>query len=137
MDVTRYRLTVRLHHTDAAGVLFYGRLFELVQEAFEAALERRGLPLSELLAGEYRLPVVRAEADYTAPVRAGDALTVSLAFAPGVRSLRVKAGLTDAAGRRVASVTVVHATVSAATGRPAPLPDALRRALPLGPRIEA
>lgn len=132
MDVTRYRLTVRLHHTDAAGVLFYGRLFELVQEAFEAALERCGLPLSELLRGEYRLPVVHAQADYTAPVRAGDALTVTLTFAAGNRSLRVTAGLADAAGRRVAAVTVVHAAVSAATGRPIPLPAALRHALPFG-----
>lgn len=131
--MTRHRVTVRLHHTDAAGVLFYGRLFELVQEAFEAALERCGLPLGELLrGGGFRIPVVHAEADYAAPIRAGDALTVSLAFKAGNRSLRVTAGLTDAAGRRVASVTVVHAAVSAATGRPAPLPDALLRALPFG-----
>lgn len=132
MGMTRHRLTVRLHHTDAAGVLFYGRLFELVQEAFEAAMERCGLPLGELLrGGGFRIPVVHAEADYTAPVRVGDALTVSLAFAAGNRSLRVTADLTDAAGRQVAAVTVVHAAVSAATGRSVPLPDELR-ALPFG-----
>ncbi len=131
--MTRHRLTVRLHHTDAAGVLFYSRLFELVQEAFEAAMERCGVPLGELLrGGGFRIPVVHAEADYTAPVRAGDALTVSLAFAAGNRSLRVRADLADAAGRRVAAVTVVHAAVSAATGRPVPLPEALLRALPFG-----
>ena len=36
--MTRHTVTVRLHHTDAAGVLFYGRLFELAQEALEEAL---------------------------------------------------------------------------------------------------
>ncbi|MDE0222825.1 MAG: acyl-CoA thioesterase [Spirochaetaceae bacterium] len=127
MEMTRHRVTVRLHHTDAAGVLFYGRLFELVQEAFEEALRAGGLPLGKLLRdGGFRLPVVHAEADYTAPVRAGDLLEVRLTFAPGDRSLRVGADFVDPAGRTVAAARVVHAAVSAATGTAVPLPDAVR-----------
>ena len=127
MEMTRHSVTVRLHHTDAAGVLFYSRLFELVQEAFETAMEAGGLPLGELLRdGGFRIPVVHAEADYTAPVRVGDVLEVRLAFEAGTRSLRVKADIVDVAGRQAAAVTVVHAAVSAATGKAVPLPDALR-----------
>ena len=127
MEMTRHSVTVRLHHTDAAGVLFYSRLFELVQEAFETAMEAGGLPLGELLRdGGFRIPVVHAEADYTAPVRVGDVLEVRLAFEAGTRSLRVKAEVVDAGGGRVAAVTVVHAVVSAATGIAVALPDALR-----------
>ena len=125
--MTRHRVTVRLHHTDAAGVLFYGRLFELAQEALEEALAAGGLPLAELLRdGELRLPVVHADADYAAPVRAGDVLEVRLTFQAGDRSLRVGAGFVDAAGRRVATARVVHAAVSVATGTAVPLPDAVR-----------
>lgn len=127
MEMTRHSVTVRLHHTDAAGVLFYSRLFELVQEAFETAMEAGGLPLGELLRdGGFRIPVVHAEADYTAPVRVGDVLEVRLAFEAGTRSLRVNAEVVDAGGGRVAAVTVVHAAVSAATGIAVALPDALR-----------
>ena len=127
MEMTRHSVTVRLHHTDAAGVLFYSRLFELVQEAFETAMEAGGLPLGELLRdGGFRIPVVHAEADYAAPVRVGDVLEVRLAFEAGTRSLRVKADIVDAAGRQAAAVTVVHAAVSAATGTAVPLPGALR-----------
>ena len=127
MEMTRHSVTVRLHHTDAAGVLFYSRLFELVQEAFETAMEAGGLPLGELLRdGGFRIPVVHAEADYAAPVRVGDVLEVRLAFEAGTRSLRVKAEVVDAGGGRVAAVTVVHAAVSAATGIAVALPDALR-----------
>lgn len=125
--MTRHTVTVRLHHTDAAGVLFYGRLFELAQEALEEALAAGGLPLGELLrGGGFRLPVVHAEADYTAPVRAGDVLEVRLAFQAGDRSLRVGAEFVDAAGRQVAAARVVHAAVSVATGTAVPLPDAVR-----------
>ena len=102
MEMTRHSVTVRLHHTDAAGVLFYSRLFELVQEAFETAMEAGGLPLGELLRDRgFRIPVVHAEADYTAPVRVGDVLEVRLAFEAGTRSLRVKAEVVDAGGGRV------------------------------------
>jgi acyl-CoA thioesterase FadM len=127
MEMTRHSVTVRLHHTDAAGVLFYSRLFELVQEAFETAMETAGLPLGELLRdGGFRIPVVHAQADYRAPVRVGDALDVRLSFAAGNRSLRVGADFVDAAGRQVAAVRVVHAAVNQATGTAVPLPDALR-----------
>ena len=127
MELTRHSVTVRLHHTDAAGVLFYGRLFELVQEAFEAALAAGGLPLSDLLRdGRFRLPVVRAEADYRAPVRVGDVLEVRVAFTAGDRSLRVIAEIADGAGRPVGAAHVVHAAVDRVTGAAVPLPDAVR-----------
>ncbi len=127
MEMTRHRVTVRLHHTDAAGVLFYGRLFELVQEAFEEALRAGGLPLADLLrGGGFGLRVVHAEADYAAPVRVGDSLDVRLSFEAGDRSLRVNAEIADGAGRTVGAAHVVHAAVDWATGAAVPLPDAVR-----------
>ena len=127
MEMTRHRVTVRLHHTDAAGVLFYGRLFELVQEAFEEALRAGGLPLADLLRdGGFRLPVVHAEADYAAPVRVGDSLDVRLSFEAGDRSLRVNAEIADGTGRPVGAARVVHAAVDPVMGTALPLPDAVR-----------
>lgn len=127
MEMIRHSVTVRLHHTDAAGVLFYGRLFELVQEAFEAALAAGGLPLADLLRdGGLRLPVVHAEADYHAPVRVGDVLEVRVAFRAGDRSLRLDAEIADGAGRPVGAAHVVHAAVDPVTGTVVPLPDAVR-----------
>jgi len=127
MEMTRHSVTVRLHHTDAAGVLFYGRLFELVQEAFEEALRAGGLPLADLLRdGGFGLPVVHAEADFAAPVRVGDSLDVRLSFEAGDRSLRVNAEIADGAGRTVGAAHVVHAAVDRITGAAVPLPDAVR-----------
>jgi len=72
-------LVVRLPHTDAAGVIFYPRIFEIEQELFERWLELGGFSLRDML--ERRLaptPIVHCEADYRLPVRAGDKLTAQL-----------------------------------------------------------
>lgn len=123
-------MTVRLHHTDAAGVLYYSRLFELLQEAFESAMADAGLSMAELLkAGEFRIPVVHAEADYTAPVQVSDRLEVQLTFSARKRSMCVAADFVDAAGRRVATAQTVHAVLSVTTGRSVPLPEPLRVAI--------
>jgi 1,4-dihydroxy-2-naphthoyl-CoA hydrolase len=77
-DFTEH-LVVRLPLTDAAGVLFYARVFELEQELFERWLELGGFSLKEMLEGRFPpTPVVRCEADYRMPIRCGDRLTVRI-----------------------------------------------------------
>jgi 4-hydroxybenzoyl-CoA thioesterase len=81
MNLTDFseHLVVRLPHTDAAGVIFYPRIFEIEQELFERWLELGGFSLRDML--ERRLaptPIVHCEADYRLPVRAGDKLTAQL-----------------------------------------------------------
>ena len=121
-----HKVTVRLNHTDAAGLLFYGRLFELVQEAFEVGLESRGVSLRDLLNdGEFRLPVVHVEANYKVPVCVSDVLEVKLSLSAGIHSLRAYAEITNLDGQQVAAVTVIHAVVSQASGETMELPDTL------------
>lgn len=77
-DFTEH-LVVRLPLTDAAGVLFYARVFELEQELFERWLEVGGFSLKEMLEGRFPpTPVVHCEADYRLPIRCGDRLTVGI-----------------------------------------------------------
>lgn len=119
-----------MHHTDAAGVLFYSRLFELVQEAFEEAMTQMGISLGELLrTGGFKIPIVHAEADYTAPVRVGDRLEVRLTFAAGKHSMRVGADIVDAAERQVATAAIVHVAVNDITSMAIALPEPLCAAL--------
>ena len=124
-----YAVTVRLHHTDAAGVLFYSRVFEIVEEAFEEALVKAGLPLGELLQDEgLRIPVVHAEADYIAPVHVGDTLRVRVELEAGKCSMCVKADIVDLGGRSVTKATIVHVAVDGATGKAISLPTLWRDA---------
>ena len=126
----RARRAVRLGHTDAAGVVYQAEYFRLLHEVYEELLEQARFPLAALLtAGRIGLPVVRAEADFTAPLRLGDRLSIELSVAElGTRhfvlAYRVKRGSVLAATART-----VHVAVSAETERPCDLPAALTRVL--------
>ena len=124
-----YPITVRLHHTDAAGVIFYSRLLELAHEAYEALLEQAGLGLGRVLAqGEVRLPVVAVEAAFTGPIRVGDRLQVELTLTRrGDHSYQVAYRFRNSAGKEMARATTRHVALDGTHGRPTALPEALGR----------
>ena len=122
-------VTVRLHHSDAAGVIFYSRLLELAHDAYEALLERAGMGLGRVLAqGEVRLPVVAVEAEFVRPIRVGDRLQVELTLTrSGDHSYQVGYRFRDAAGTELARAVTRHVSLDAIHGRPTALPQALGR----------
>jgi 1,4-dihydroxy-2-naphthoyl-CoA hydrolase len=124
-------VTVRLYDTDAAGFLFFGSQFRFAHEALEEFLDHLGLPIARIIRGGRTLfPVVHAEADYRAPLAAGDRLSVQVAVrAIGERSFTVGYRLLLADGREAGSVVTVHSALDRATGSSRPLPESLRTAL--------
>lgn len=124
-----HSLRVRLHHTDAAGVIFCSRLLELAHEAYEALLEQVGLGLDRILAqGRLRLPVVALEAEFLRPIRVGDRLQVELTLARrGAHSYQVAYRFCDRAGKVKARAVTRHVVLDGVNGRPAALPEALAR----------
>ncbi len=72
-----YKTKVQLHHTDAAGVLFYSKLFELLFEAFDDLLERIGASVAFILReSDFLLPFVHAQADFLAPLFVDDIVVI-------------------------------------------------------------
>lgn len=120
---------MRLHHTDAAGVIFCSRLLELAHEAYEAWLEQVGLGLDRLLEqGRLRLPVVALEAEFAQPIRVGERLQVELTLTRrGAHSYQVAYRFRDPAGRVKARAVTRHVALDGVHGNPAALPAALRR----------
>lgn len=123
--------TVRLYDTDAAGFLFYGSQFRIAHAALEDFLEHLGQPIGAVLRERHTLyPVVHAEADYRAPLTAGDRLTVRVGVrAIGERSFTIAHRFLLPHGREAGSVLTVHAALDTATGASCALPEALRAAL--------
>lgn len=71
--------TVRFQDIDAAGIVFYPRVLEYASDVYISFLAARGLHLPKALeAASYKIPLVHAEADYMAPMRFGDAITVEI-----------------------------------------------------------
>lgn len=73
-----YNTSVKLHHTDAAGVLFFAKQFELVHDAYEAMLEEQQMLYRHFFDGDYALPIVHAESNYHQPLRVSDKISIIL-----------------------------------------------------------
>ena len=127
-----YHLRIRLHDTDAAGVMFYGHLFRHAHDAYESFIEHLGFPLQELIGTrntgpKVRLPITRAEARYERPLRLGDQVQVDLRVAEvRRRSFAIAYRFIDEQGYTCATAQTLHCLVSEDdAGLPAKMRDAL------------
>lgn len=119
---------VRLHDTDAAGVLFFAHLFRHAHDAYESLMAAAGFPLQGLIRSGTALPIVHAEADYQAPMRQGDRIRVAVTTAEiRRRSFSLDYRFLDDQGLLRARARTVHVLTGADTNKD--LPDDLRRAL--------
>ncbi len=125
------RRLVRFQDVDAAGVVFYPRIFEYWNDAYLSLLAAANQPLPEVLrAGRWISPLRHAEAEFLAPLRFGEAIEVALVrahlqaseVALGCRVARAESGQLAAIGQ------VVHVFVDPSTFRRTEIPDQLRRA---------
>lgn len=74
-----YQTTIKMHETDAAGFMFFGALFTIAHDAYEAFLDSTGFPISTILQNsEFLIPIAHAEADYYIPISVSDKITVQL-----------------------------------------------------------
>lgn len=126
-----YRTTLRLRETDAAGVIFFPNLFNLVQETLESFLESVGLNLGKLLqTRKYHFPVVHAEADYMMAMQPGDALVITMSLTSlGTTSIHLAYRFHNPKGEELASARIVHVAIDPVARGKQPIPDELRRAL--------
>lgn len=74
-----YKTQIRLHDTDAAGILFFAHQFSIVHDAYEQLLEKLGFSFPTMLKKRsYFLPIVHAASDYKFPLFVGDRITVTI-----------------------------------------------------------
>jgi YbgC/YbaW family acyl-CoA thioester hydrolase len=123
--------TVAFQDIDAAGVVFFVRFFEYFHDAFFALLAAHSIDLPSVITKKtWGAPVAHAEADYTLPLRFGDAIEVHVVDATfGTASVTVNYRVTTKNGRVACTGRLVHVFVDPATGRPGAIPDAVRAAL--------
>ncbi len=127
----QHELVIRLRHTDAAGVMFFARIFDVAHEAYEAMLESIGHPIpAELSRALHVIPIVRAEADYRTALRMGDRVRVDVIVEKvGSRSFTLRYVLSKSHGNVAGEVKTVHVVVSSETGKAVAMPDDFRGAL--------
>lgn len=122
---------VRFGHCDPAGIAYFPRLFELVDEAIEDwTADAIGVGRAEMH-GPMRLglPTVDLHAGFTVPCRLGELLDIDVeATALGTTSIDLCASASVAGARRF-TVRLTQVLMNLDTARPVPWPEAWRARL--------
>ncbi len=122
---------ITLRHTDAAGVIFFPRLFEISHQAVEMLLNLIGFPISDMISGKlHHLPIVHSEADFKLPCRLGDKLTVEVFLHKlSEHSLGFSCRFLGPNGDLKATTRVDHVAIDSETGRVTEVNQEMRMAL--------
>lgn len=118
---------VMFKHCDPAGIVFYPRYFEMINDVVELFFADIGYSFHRMHP-DHGVPTAEIATTFNAPSRHGDDLLFTLAV---TRVGRTSLGLgfnavAGAETRLAATSTIVHVN---ATGRPEPWPDDMRAAL--------
>ncbi len=76
MNEFQLKRKIYYHHTDAGGVVYYGRYLDFFEEGRTEYLRDKGIEVSEYLKRNVAFAVVRAQVDYKRPARYGDEISV-------------------------------------------------------------
>jgi 1,4-dihydroxy-2-naphthoyl-CoA hydrolase len=131
MTILKRTRRVRLHDTDAAGILFFANQFIYAHDIYEDFLHELGFSIASVLQEEsFIVPIVHAESQYLKPLRDGDEVTISLRVGTiGQSSYVLEYELIDEGGRTVGRAKTVHVAIDKSTQEKIDLPAKLRRAL--------
>jgi 1,4-dihydroxy-2-naphthoyl-CoA hydrolase len=125
-----YKTQIRLHDTDAAGLIFFANQFKIVHDAYELLLEKFGFSFPQMLkGGKYFLPIVHAESDYKAPLAVGDKIAISIKVGEIGKTSFSFEYLIYRGKTLVGTAKTVHVTINPKTKTKTPLPPKLRKAL--------
>ena len=126
-----YKTTIKMHDTDAAGIIFFGNQFKWVHEAYESYLEAAGFSFATILRKtDFFIPIVHAEADFKSPLFVGDKITIAVKLEKiGQSSFVFDYTIQNAKQKIVGTAKTVHVTTGKKTHKKIPLPRNFRIAL--------
>ncbi len=127
---------IRFQHCDPAGIVFYPQYFVLLHEVQEDFLSHIGFPEHELIKSGTGVPIVDLKTRFVGMCRHGDAVTLTLELTRlGNASIGMRYEIEGpSAEPGLAVTTKLHADavvvyMHLASGKPVPIPDALRSAM--------
>jgi 1,4-dihydroxy-2-naphthoyl-CoA hydrolase len=122
---------VRMHDTDMAGIIFFGSQFRIIHDAWEDLMAHEELSFDHLFTSEtYAFVIVHAEADYLAPLKAGDKLTIHVSVEHiGTTSFTIHYKLYKSDDLLVGTAQTVHVTINRETHKKIDIPEKLRETL--------
>ncbi len=131
MAQLKRKFRIRLHDTDAAGILFFARQLHFAHDTYEELLRTIGLPMEQILASEsFFVPIVHTEAQFHLSLRTGDEVEAVVTIDRlGATSYTLAYEFCNSRGAIAGRAKTVHVTVDRTTGKKISLPHHLREAL--------
>lgn len=126
-----YKTQIRLHDTDAAGLLFFANQFKILHDAYEHVLEKMGFGFKNLLhQRSYFLPIVHAQSDYKKPLFVGDKIVVTVKVEHiGTTSFSFAYTIHNLKKELVGAGKTVHVTIDKKSHTKIALPKECKQAL--------
>lgn len=121
-------LRIRFVDTDASGRIHYTAMFRYFEAAEFEFLRCQGVAYQDF--SSHSFPRVHVECDYKGATQYDDLLTIGVTVAHvGNSSFTYAFAAKSVDGRDIASGKITVVCLSKATGKPAAIPDAFRKAL--------
>ena len=74
-----YKRSIHLQDADPAGVVFFGKVYDIAQEAFEKMIREFDFPINRIIyQSEIIFPIIHSQAEYPVPIRLGHDLVINV-----------------------------------------------------------
>lgn len=125
-----YETSVKLHDTDAAGLLFFAHQLTMVHDAYESFMESVGFSLASVIReSNFLIAIVHTEADFTKPLYVGDQLKIELTVEKlGDSSYTLVYELLTDNQESAGKAKTVHVCIDKESRKKKSLPEGLRAA---------
>ena len=125
-----YETVIRMHQTDAAGLVYFANIFVLAHDCYEAFLDRDKSVGAILNEGEILIPLVHAEADYRKSLYVSDAVSIEMSLMKkSTSSFELGFVFKNESSEVAAEAKTSHVVINKSTRKPVEIPDFLIQAL--------
>ncbi len=109
----KFKKTINFYDCDPAGILFFGRIFEICHAAYEDMINSFKLDSDYWNNTEYAVPIIHTGAEYLYPLRPGDQITVEVIVSQlKESSFELSYACRNADGKITNEVKTVHVFIS-------------------------
>ena len=126
----KHQTVIRMHHTDAAGLVYFANIFVLAHDCYESFLEQDKSVGTILEEGEILIPLVHAEADYRKSLYVSDKVSIEMLLSKkSTSSFELSFSFLNESEEVAAEVRTSHVVIDKSTRKPVKIPDFLTTAL--------
>jgi YbgC/YbaW family acyl-CoA thioester hydrolase len=107
---------INFYDCDPAGILFYGRVYELCHSAYEELISSFRLEENYWENDKYAVPILKSEAHYHKPIKYGETISVEIKVSKlKSSSFELEYKIKNEAGEKCTVVKTVHIFVDRPT----------------------